>query len=606
MGHLLQGSEMKKLALALCLIPSLAWGQAAVRQDGAVTRDNLAKWSNDHIVKDVGGVTGDNTGHGINPFAVQDSNGQGICVNSAATSGAYAAFCLGHDSSGNALITIDSYGGAPVGNGFVRLNGTQYPIVGTGAGNVTGPNPSTAGNLVVFNNVIGSLIGDVNVVNQPVSVASNNPLEGIYATGTGAKVSMCPGYNYGCPDGGAKILSQFAAVVQTLGDPTQNESAIYSFMKSNTGEVHPWVTLTGYSAGAFVFNGLNLYKETTGTCTSGASGPTGKGTAITDGTCVWNYVGPTYAAAKQSLNFILDALAGSGSVWGAAGGAQLESGYNGNFATAAEIDLNNFSGTDPGASSNSMLGMYLGGPIGTQPISAMLYIGKNPNGTNFGSHEGIWIIGAYGNKDHDIRVSSQHTQIGYYDEGAHAVSSIFDFSTSPVGLTLGGNYSSSALDSNNAVNIHRTVAGLPFNALLLSNNSSVASTSINLQLATGTASSFATIGLTDASQLAIFGGAGLVNGVGLTAGAGPLALNTAASAAIQLYTANTLRGQIGPGGGFVWGAPTGSDKGAGTINIQGTIWTNGVQGVASKTCTVNQALTLIFTNGLLTGGTCAS
>ena len=54
------------------------------------------------------------------------------------------------------------------------------------------------------------------------------------------------------------------------------------------------------------------------------------------------------------------------------------------------------------------------------------------------------------------------------------------------------------------------------------------------------------------------------------------------------------------------GAPTGGDKGAGTLNIAGTIWTNGTQGLATRTCTVDQALTLIFTNGILTGGTCTS
>ena len=78
---------------------------------------------------------------------------------------------------------------------------------------------------------------------------------------------------------------------------------------------------------------------------------------------------------------------------------------------------------------------------------------------------------------------------------------------------------------------------------------------------------------------------------------------------------NTTPGFVTIGGGLKVGtstngvqvgAPTGGDKGAGTINIQGTIWTNGTQGLASRTCTVNQALTLIFTNGLLTGGTCIS
>lgn len=61
---------------------------------------------------------------------------------------------------------------------------------------------------------------------------------------------------------------------------------------------------------------------------------------------------------------------------------------------------------------------------------------------------------------------------------------------------------------------------------------------------------------------------------------------------------------VGPG--VQIGSPTGGDKGLGTLNIQGTIWTNGTQGIATRTCTVNQALTLIFTNGILTGGTCVT
>jgi hypothetical protein len=70
-------------------------------------------------------------------------------------------------------------------------------------------------------------------------------------------------------------------------------------------------------------------------------------------------------------------------------------------------------------------------------------------------------------------------------------------------------------------------------------------------------------------------------------------------------SAATLLATLGPGL-QVGAAPTGGDKGAGSINFSGTLWTNGTQGIASRTCTVNQALTLIFTNGILTGGTCVS
>lgn len=57
--------------------------------------------------------------------------------------------------------------------------------------------------------------------------------------------------------------------------------------------------------------------------------------------------------------------------------------------------------------------------------------------------------------------------------------------------------------------------------------------------------------------------------------------------------------------GFQIGSPTGGDKGAGTVNAAGAYYENGSQGL-TQTCTVNQAKTLIFTGGILTGGTCNS
>ena len=58
-------------------------------------------------------------------------------------------------------------------------------------------------------------------------------------------------------------------------------------------------------------------------------------------------------------------------------------------------------------------------------------------------------------------------------------------------------------------------------------------------------------------------------------------------------------------GGLQVGAPTGGAKGIGTINAAGAYYENGAQGL-TQTCTVNQAKTLIFTGGILTGGTCNS
>lgn len=60
-------------------------------------------------------------------------------------------------------------------------------------------------------------------------------------------------------------------------------------------------------------------------------------------------------------------------------------------------------------------------------------------------------------------------------------------------------------------------------------------------------------------------------------------------------------------GGIQIGTPTGGDKGAGTLNVASTIWTNGTQGI-TKSCLFNTAnvttgITLTITNGLITGTT---
>jgi len=79
------------------------------------------------------------------------------------------------------------------------------------------------------------------------------------------------------------------------------------------------------------------------------------------------------------------------------------------------------------------------------------------------------------------------------------------------------------------------------------------------------------------------------------------ALSTAGTSAIASITATAS-------GGLQVGTPTGGDKGAGTLNVASTIWTNGTQGLASKTCTINTTnvatgITLTITNGLITGTT---
>jgi hypothetical protein len=60
----------------------------------------------------------------------------------------------------------------------------------------------------------------------------------------------------------------------------------------------PWVALTAYTLGALVTNSSNTYICRTAGTTAGSGGPTGTGTAISDGSCTWDYVDTSANASK--------------------------------------------------------------------------------------------------------------------------------------------------------------------------------------------------------------------------------------------------------------------------------------------------------------------
>lgn len=155
-------------------LPALALAQGApVYQSGGMTAPHdLAKITRNGQLQDVGGLTGDSTGRGANPFAVLDSGGMGVCANTGLTTGNYRAACLGHDSTGNALLTVDSYG---LSNQSmkVRINGTTYPFPGAGNGNVLGPGSTADGAVATWNAADGTLLRDSGVTMRANAVATN-------------------------------------------------------------------------------------------------------------------------------------------------------------------------------------------------------------------------------------------------------------------------------------------------------------------------------------------------------------------------------------------------------------------------------------------------
>ncbi|UPT53062.1 tailspike protein [Synechococcus phage Yong-M3-232] len=91
---------------------------------------------------------------------------------------------------------------------------------------------------------------------------------------------------------GQKVFSSVVAATATDGWPCSTAG----WLAAN------WVASTAYAVpGQVVINGGNAYKLVTPGTSAGSGGPTGTGTAISDGTCVWDYVSPKAAFVTSAV-----------------------------------------------------------------------------------------------------------------------------------------------------------------------------------------------------------------------------------------------------------------------------------------------------------------
>ena len=125
------------LAAFLSLLAGNAWGQAAVQQVGPATKYDATGWIQDHQIESSSKMFGDNK-RGFNSFHVYDSGKeQGVCVEDKLTSGPFHQLCLGHDSSGNAVISSNPGNGATGAGLNFTINGNTYPFDNLLSGAVT-------------------------------------------------------------------------------------------------------------------------------------------------------------------------------------------------------------------------------------------------------------------------------------------------------------------------------------------------------------------------------------------------------------------------------------------------------------------------------------
>lgn len=214
------------LALGLTALPAVAQRTPLFQSGGVIAPGDIAKIVSNGIAVDAGGVLGDTNGKGVNPFAIFDNNGQGVCSNTAATSTGYNALCIGHDASGNGLITLDSFG---VANGVLnfRINGSTSQYPGTGTGNILGPISSTINDIMVWNNTAGTLARD----GAGLAIAHTGDLSvsGNMSVGSAGTLTL-PGaapLTRGNQTPSAAGLMKIDNLMQTGSFPLQSEGSIW-------------------------------------------------------------------------------------------------------------------------------------------------------------------------------------------------------------------------------------------------------------------------------------------------------------------------------------------------------------------------------------------
>lgn len=152
----------RALALALAGLAGLALPAAAqgtIRQMDVVTNGHLGMFVANGQMRDAGGPTVANGKPANSTLAGRLPSGLGIvnsglgyCQWTGYASAGYSEFCWGFDGSGNALISVSRQnGGAAPGFSF-NINGALYGFPGPGNGNVMGPSPNpAAGNVAEWN-----------------------------------------------------------------------------------------------------------------------------------------------------------------------------------------------------------------------------------------------------------------------------------------------------------------------------------------------------------------------------------------------------------------------------------------------------------------------
>lgn len=164
--------------LAGVLICASPLSAQSVQQSGGVTPTHFSCWTTNGIVQDCGVAAA--------PFASTGGVQPGPwCVNSGPQTGPYQSFCLNASTSLGGVLSIQNFGGAPVG-------GISFNINGSPAGIPAVVLPTVSGDAACFNNTTGTLIDCGATVQPSIDVFLNIGSSNSVGQGTSAQSPTPP------------------------------------------------------------------------------------------------------------------------------------------------------------------------------------------------------------------------------------------------------------------------------------------------------------------------------------------------------------------------------------------------------------------------------